>query len=398
MELLSANSGKPCLDHFLSCFIGYSMYEFDFERTVCNHGFFMMAPNRWCPETKTLQRPLRLADGTTSVLASITHPPQKFCLSIHVYGVEYLSSEDKEIICRQVSRMLRLSEILKDFYKKHPEAKKEEFGRLFRSATLFEDAVKCFLLCNCTWKRTLSMAEALCNLQPTLASVLEYQTYKAKTQGRTFIPHAEAVLKGKTKANNKRAKLGLNPSMDGMANFPSSKELAMVDVDYLNQHCNLGHRAKTVIDFAVSVESGKLKLKDFEDPLITVGNIENDNSWRPYVDISKQLRKINGLGPFTCANILMCIGFYHQIPIDTETIRLVRKVHGRENCTRKTIENDVKEIYGKYDPYQCLAYWFDLLNDYESTFGKLSELPSSSYYTVTGSIKWKEKVAENNGE
>ncbi|GMJ08122.1 hypothetical protein HRI_004481400 [Hibiscus trionum] len=29
-------------------------------------------------------------------------------------------------------------------------------GRVFRSPTLFEDMVKCFLLCNCQFSRTLS--------------------------------------------------------------------------------------------------------------------------------------------------------------------------------------------------------------------------------------------------
>ncbi|KAG8633951.1 hypothetical protein MANES_18G143300v8 [Manihot esculenta] len=319
MELLKRE--EPFFHHFLSSGIGlFSEYGYNLESGVCNHGFFMMAPNRWCPQTKTLQRPLRLSDGTTSVLASITHTPDKPYVSINVYGVEHLSDEDAALIESKVNRMLRLTEILEEFHKKHPEAKKKAFGRLFRSPTLFEDAVKCILLCNCTWKRTLSMAEALCKLQPQLASVLEYETSKARKQGKRFEPHAGPVLKGKTrfKVNNKRAKLEPNPSLEGMANFPSSKELALVDVDYLNMRCNLGHRAKTIIDLAVSVESGKLKLKEHESSVLTIGGVDDS-----HVDISNQLKKIKGLGPFTCANILMCIGFYHQIPTDTETIRLV---------------------------------------------------------------------------
>lgn len=46
----------------------------------------------------------------------------------------------------QVYRMLRISvrdeRNLCEFQKVHPEAKKKGFGRIFRSPTLFEDAIK----------------------------------------------------------------------------------------------------------------------------------------------------------------------------------------------------------------------------------------------------------------
>lgn len=46
--------------------------HFNLEKAVCNHGFFMMAPNNWVPSTKTLTRPLRLPNhDETSVIASI---------------------------------------------------------------------------------------------------------------------------------------------------------------------------------------------------------------------------------------------------------------------------------------------------------------------------------------
>jgi hypothetical protein len=38
------------------------------------------------------------------------------------------------------------------------------------------------------------------------------------------------------------------------------------------------------------------------------------------------LKGIDGFGPFTCANVLMCMGFYHVIPTDSETIRHLRQV------------------------------------------------------------------------
>lgn len=53
----------------------------------------------------------------------------------------------------QVARMLRLSpadeEAVGSFQAMHAKAKQENFGRLLRSPTAWEDVVKCILLCNC---------------------------------------------------------------------------------------------------------------------------------------------------------------------------------------------------------------------------------------------------------
>jgi len=49
--------------------------------------------------------------------------------------------------------MLRLSEedgaAVAEFQAMHAAAREAGFGRIFRSPTLFEDMVKCILLCNC---------------------------------------------------------------------------------------------------------------------------------------------------------------------------------------------------------------------------------------------------------
>lgn len=51
--------------------------------------------------------------------------------------------------------MLRLSEeddrVVAEFQAMHAAAREAGFGRIFRSPTLFEDMVKCILLCNCQY-------------------------------------------------------------------------------------------------------------------------------------------------------------------------------------------------------------------------------------------------------
>lgn len=148
--------------------LGESKSSFDLEKAVCNHGFFMMAPNRWIPSSKTLERPVRLADSTRSVRVSILKP----CISVHkdsllvrVHDISPndISKQDEVAILEQVRRMLRIShkdeQDVKQYHQKllhihlseDHDNDKHGSGRLFRSPTLFEDLVKCLLLCNCKY-------------------------------------------------------------------------------------------------------------------------------------------------------------------------------------------------------------------------------------------------------
>ena len=78
--------------------LGECFATFNLEKAVCNHGFFMMAPNTWNPSTKSLERPLRLEDSVTSVDVSISHPIDENYLLIRVYGTRILSLADQNTI------------------------------------------------------------------------------------------------------------------------------------------------------------------------------------------------------------------------------------------------------------------------------------------------------------
>ncbi|CAK9188654.1 unnamed protein product [Ilex paraguariensis] len=93
----------------------------------------------------------------------------------------------------------------------------------------------------------------------------------------------------------------------------------------------------------------------------------------------------------------MCMGFYHVIPTDSETVRHLKQVHGRPS-TIETVQGDVEVIYRKCAPFQFLAYWYSLQPDvlpfnqyilsevwlfYEERFGKLSEMLDCDYKLIT---------------
>lgn len=104
-----------------------------------------------------------------------------------------------------------------------------------------------------------------------------------------------------------------------IGNFPSPRELASLDEKFLAKRCNLGYRAERVINLAREIVEGRIELRELEYACDTL-------SLSDYDKMAEKLRVINGFGPFTCANVLMCMGYYHVIPTDSETIRHLKQV------------------------------------------------------------------------
>ncbi|CAN4110820.1 unnamed protein product [Withania somnifera] len=420
---------------------------FNLEKSVCSHGLFMMAPNRWDSLSKTLERPLRLSeninddDHEQSRLVCISQPSDSpHSLLLRVFGTDSLPAVHKRSLLGQVRRMVRLSveenKRVKAFQEICGEAKERGFGRVFRSPTLFEDMVKCILLCNCQWSRTLSMAEALCELQlelncPSSAASFSVADNQNQFKGVTaksehFAPRTPAGKESRKRAGayeveeivdvekpnasvtlafsdgievvlqkndtcqaatevcevSTSTPFNLDPSEDRelnsfsqLGNFPSPKELAGLDESFLAKRCGLGYRAGRIIKLAKGIVEGRIQLKELEEAC-------SNPSLSNYEKLTEQLREIDGFGPFSCANVLMCLGYYHVIPTDSETIRHLKQVHARSS-TIQTVQTDVEKIYGKYAPFQFLAYWSEVWHFYEERFGKFSEMPHSEYKLIT---------------
>ncbi|XP_051151966.1 uncharacterized protein LOC127265960 isoform X2 [Andrographis paniculata] len=408
------------MDNTLGCVmvelpLGDAASDFNLEKAVCSDGLFMMAPNHWDSPSKTLTRPLRLSpDGAASVVR-ISHRDRQ-ALHLRVLGTRSLSPPQRRSLQVQVRRMLRLSEEeswrVKEFHELHQEAKGRGFGRLFRSPTLFEDMVK--------WPRTLSMAEALCELQLELQSAASAgngttPTLQA-TEYKHFAPNTPARKESKKRSRRANA-VEMPESYKGMesspitdnlhlqiqaaegdqplnttgdnagtriANFPSPEELARLDEKFLAKRCGLGYRAGRVINLARGIIQGTIQLDVFEDACGTP-------SLSVYNSLFEKLRAIDGFGPFTCANVLVCMGFYHNIPTDSETIRHLKQVHGKISDT-KTVGSHVEKLYGKYAPFQHLAYWYEVWHFYEEWFGNLSEIPRPNYRLITAANMKPEKL------
>lgn len=193
--------------------------------------------------------------------------------------------------------------------------------------------------------------------------------------------------------------LSSDPHLEAcISDFPMPEELANLDYDFLAKSCNLGYRAKRIVMLARSIVEGKVCLQKLEEMRkMSVPAAEEASSvGSTYERLNKELSMISGFGPFTRANVLMCMGFFHTIPADTETIRHLKQVHKRAT-TISSIHQELDKIYDKYAPFQFLAYWFELWGFYDKQFGKISDMEPSNYGLFTASHLKNSKKKSSRG-
>ena len=95
--------------------------------------------------------------------------------------------------------------------------------------------------------------------------------------------------------------------------------LANLDESFLAKRCGLGYRAGYIIELARAILEGKIQLGQLQE-------LSKDASLSNYKQLHDKLKQIRGYVPFTRANVLMCLGYYHVIPTDSETVRHLKQM------------------------------------------------------------------------
>ena len=230
---------------------------------------------------------------------------------------EALSAETKAGATSGIRRILRLDEDLTPFHamcrkkRSHEAAAGMRFGRLIRSASLFEDVVKVICTCNVTWRQTTTM----------IANLVEHWGV---------------------------------PTRDGDGNgFPTPHRLARVSADELKRIARVGYRAAFIHRLARDVASGEVDLDD-------LARFDGSSD-----ALYRRLRRIHGVGDYAAGHLCMLLGHYDRLAIDTEMMRFLKTRHPRRRFTPAQI----RKTYDLWHPYQFLAYWFELWQDYIQQHG-----------------------------
>ncbi len=276
---------------------------FSLPSTVRSHGWVQLDPFDWDDDVGKLTRVERLDSGRVVELC-VRAADGGVC----VEAGEPLDAAERDEVARKVEWMLGLGQDFSTFYAlardepKLARVEEQARGRILRSPTLFEDTVKTILTTNTSWGGTIRMVKAL---------VSQFGHPLADDPVR----HA----------------------------FPTPGQLAATDVERLRTETRLGYRSPFVLQLARSVDSGALDLEALKANSI------------PTAELRKRLLAIKGVGEYAMANLLMLLGRYDFIPVDSWARTVVsREWHNGEPVGRAEIE----AAFERWGEWKGLAYWF----------------------------------------
>ena len=286
---------------------------FDFRATATSHGWAALRPFSWDAAAGTLHRTQRLGNGTVvNLLLYATSNGSAPAVNISVESIAPLTPAEKTEIRQAVQRMLRLNEDFTDLYRLQTELAHHPLdilpggGRLLRCPTLFEDMVYTLCTTNIAWSGTKRMVHLL-----------------TEKLGDPY------------------------PGDDTRRAFPNAAAIAAAGPEKLRQETGLGYRSNYVWQLARDVAEGNLNLAELEEPE------------RPTDDLYKAVRRLKGFGDYATSTVLMLLGRYDRLAIDSELRSFVTRKYF--NGQPPTKEADIRAIYEPWGRWRYLAYWFDPL-------------------------------------
>ncbi len=187
-------------------------------------------------------------------------------------------------------------------------------GRLMRSASVFEDVIKTICTTNCAWSATERMVCALCE-------------------------HLGAPAPGAPPG-----------SWRGRA-FPTPQAMAEADEDFYRQVVRAGYRAPFLREIALSVSEGSLDLEALGTA--SPGELPDD-------DLEKSLLALPGVGPYAASHIMMIMGRYSRLILDSWTRPKYARLLGLEVVE----DGEIDRRFAIYGRYAGLAFWLFLTQDW----------------------------------
>lgn len=289
---------------------------FHFAATAYSHGWVVLLPNRWDEEKQILQRIEPLPGGTVvrltvSGTGSIAQPE----IRVAVEHPGTLAAGDQDTLLAAVSHMFRVDEAFDGFYDLcrrrggRWENLGQGLGRLLRSPGLFEDIVKTLCTTNIQWGGTKRMVEGL-----------------VEAFGESFA--GDPALKA----------------------FPTAEAIAAVPLERFTAAVRLGYRAEYVHTLARRIVDGELELHSFWDRSI------------PTSEMKKRLLAVKGVGNYAAATLLMLLGRYDELAVDSVFRQFVAKKYFPNT---QPSDAEAQQVYADWGEWKYLAYWFDVWEGFD---------------------------------
>jgi len=127
--------------------------------------------------------------------------------------------------------------------------------------------------------------------------------------------------------------------------FPSAWDIAQKDFKTFNAKTNLGYRTDYIHLLACRICNGELDVESFLNPAIKTA------------DLKKKLLAIKGIGNYAAATMLMLLGHYDALPVDSVFREFVFKKYFKGKSVPQA---RAEKIYKGWGKWKYLAYWYDM--------------------------------------
>jgi N-glycosylase/DNA lyase len=188
-------------------------------------------------------------------------------------------------------------------------------GRMVRSPTVFEDVVKTICTTNTSWGGTTRMVNAL----------VEHLGEKAPGAPPTG-PYGRA--------------------------FPTPEAMAAAPDHFYKRVAGAGYRGPYLKTLASDVAGGRVDLEQ-------LAATSRDDL--PDEDVAKQLQALPGVGPYAAAHIMLMLGRYDRLILDSWTRPSYARLLGK---TRPVSDRAIERRFKRYGRYAGLAFWLFLTRDW----------------------------------
>ena len=130
--------------------------------------------------------------------------------------------------------------------------------------------------------------------------------------------------------------------------FPTPAAMAAAGDDFYVGVAKTGYRGPYLRSIAADVAEGRLDLEALADPALSDA------------EVAERLLALPGVGPYACAHMMMLLGRYRSLILDSWTRPTYRRLAGRPRVTDKGIE----KAFRRYREYAGLAFWLMLTREW----------------------------------
>src|SRR6266849_5423723 len=275
----------------------------DLRRVFLSHGIAELPPMRLDQKAWTFEITVPLARVGTRTLKLSQARPGHGLLSV---TGQSLTPQVGAAVMAQVRHVLSLDVDLMPFYAMAAEDPDLAWvltgaGRMVRSPTVFEDVVKTICTTNPSWGGTMRMVNAL----------VQHLGEKAP---------------------------GAPPDSPYGRAFPTPAAMAAAPPSFYKKVAGAGYRGPYLKALATSPRDGL-----------------------PDDEVAASLQALPGVGPYAAAHIMLMLGRYDQLILDSWTRPTYARLLGRK---RPVSDRTIERRFKRYGPYAGLAFWLFLTRDW----------------------------------